>query len=319
MDHREELKVLVELDRTGNMRRAAEALGISQSTLSECVNRLEIAYGAPLFERDRRGSRATVYGQVAVEAARRALQTIGEARREIELIKGSASGRLAIGAEPGAIEPFLTEAIARNLPRFPRLRYRVQALDSNALAQEVRDKRIDFFLGVRPDGPAGGLDLVEFGYLRSAPFVRRGHPLAKRSGLTLGAITQYPIVQGPGPRWLIRRIAAALRDELPDDEGRINAAVIVNDFGVVRALVRQTDAVGFASLAMLNGHVERELFVTLDMPASQRDLLQLPLLIGTLQQRVLPPAATSLIAELHTVVEELQTHPGRGFEPAGGR
>ena len=213
MDHREELKALVELDRLGNMRRAAEALGISQSTLSECINRLEIAYGAPLFERDRRGSRATVYGQVAVEAARRALQTIGEARREIELIKGSASGRLAIGAEPGAIEPFLTEAIARNLPRFPKLRYRVQALDSNALAQEVRDKRIDFFLGVRPDGPAGGLDLADIGVLRSAPFVRRGHPLAKRKTLTLGAITRYPIVQGPGPRWLIRRIAAALRED----------------------------------------------------------------------------------------------------------
>ena len=307
MDHREELKALVELERLGNMRRAAEALGISQSTLSECINRLEIAYGAPLFERDRRGSRATVYGQVAVEAARRALQTIGEARREIELIKGSASGRLAIGAEPGVIEPFLTEAIARSLPRFPRLRYRVQALDSNALAQEVRDKRIDFFLGVRPDGPAGGLDLADIGVLRSAPFVRRGHPLAKRKTLTLGAITRYPIVQGPGPRWLIRRIAAALREDLPDAEGRINASVIVNEFGVVRALVRQTDAVGFASLAMLNGQVERESFVTLEIPASQRDLLQLPLLIGTLRDRILPPAATALISELRTIVGRLQT------------
>ena len=51
--------------------------------------------------------------------------------------------------------------------------------------------------------------------------------------------------------------------------------------------------------------MERESFVTLEIPASQRDLLQLPLLIGTLRDRILPPAATALISELRTIVETI--------------
>ncbi len=307
MNHREELEALVELARVGNMRRAAEALGMSQSTLSECITRLETDYGAALFERDRRGSRATVYGHVAVQAAEQALRLMGEARREIELIKGSASGRLVIGAEPGLIEPFLTRAIARSLQRFPHLRYRLQALDSSTLVHEVREKRIDFFLGVPPDEPTGGLRLADMGVLYSAPFVRSDHPLTAHVGpLTLSEITRYPVVQGPGPRWLVRRIADALRTEVGTVERRVNATVVVNDFGVVRALVRETDAVGFASRAMLAGAAEREAFVALAMPEIQRHVLHIPILIGTLQERALPPAADALIEELRAVIADYQ-------------
>src|SRR5262245_58147447 len=178
MNHREELRALVELAQSSNLGRAAELLGVSQSTLSECITRLERHYGAPLFERNRRGSRTTPYGQVIVSAAGRALRIMEEAYREIGLIKGSASGRLAIGVEPGLSDPFLTEAIARTLRRFPKLHYRVRTFDSTTLAHEVLEKHLDFYLGLSPDGPAGGLTLTEIGVVHAVPFVRRGHPLA---------------------------------------------------------------------------------------------------------------------------------------------
>ena len=300
MNHREELEALTELGYAGNMRRAAEALGISQSTLSDVVTRMEAAYGAPLFERDRRGSHPTVYGRVVIEAAAQALRLMDEAHREVGLIKGSAIGRLAIGAEAGLIEPYLTEAIASGLRRYPGLRFRLQALDSSSLAQELREKRIEFFFGVRPDVPTAGLQLREIGMIHALPFVRPGHPLATGSH-SLARIMAYPIVQGPGPRWFIRRIGEELRNEA-GDEARRDAAVIVNDFGVVRAIVRETDAVGFATTAMLHAEVASGAFVPLRVPASQARLLVLPMLIGTLVDRALPPAAMELITDLEAVV-----------------
>ena len=303
MNHREELEALTELAFIGNMRRAAESLGISQSTLSDVVTRLEAAYGATLFERDRRGSHPTVYGKVVVDAAVQALRLMDEAQREISLIKGSASGRLAIGAEAGLIEPYLTSAIARGLRRYPSLRFRVQAVDSSTLVHEVREKRIDFFFGIRPDVPTAGLLLREIGIVQAVPFVRPDHPLAGPAERTLGRIMAYPIVQGPGPRWFIRRIGEELSSEGGgDDPARRDAAVIVNDFGVVRAIVRETDAVGFATSAMLHAEVASGAFVQLRLPAAQATLLQLPMLIGTLIDRTLPPAAQLLIAELEAVV-----------------
>ncbi len=302
MNHRDELRALVELARIGNMRQAADALGISQSTLSECITRLEGAYGAALFERDRRGSRATVYGRVVIDAATQALRLMGEAQREIALIKGSESGRLAIGAEPGLIEPLLTDAIVRGLARYPKLRYRLQALDSSTLVHEVRDKRIDFLLGVTPDVPTGGLNMEAIGEVAAVPFVRHDHPLAARADLGLHEILRFPVVQGPGPRWFSRRIGEALRRQAGAGEARGTVAVVVNDFGVVRALVRQTDAVGFAVAALLREEVERGAFVPLAVPAAQQALLHFTVFIGTLEDRSLPPAAHALIAELRSVI-----------------
>ena len=304
MNHREELGALVELARSGNLRRAAEALGISQSTLSECVTRLEASYGAALFTRDRRGSKPTLYGELVVNAAEQALRVLGEAHREIGLIKGSASGRLAIGAEPGLIEPFLTEAIVRGLERFPGLRYRLQALDSTSLVQELRARRIEFFLGVRPDVPTGGLELIELGELVAVPFVRRSHPLAGGVNLGLGEILRFPIVQGPGPRWFVRKIADEIRQDAGAGDSQLNATVIVNDFGVVRAIVRQTDAVGFAASAMLQGEAERGAFVALNLSGRHQALLRLPMVIGMHGRRSLPPAAVALIEELRAVIGE---------------
>lgn len=303
MDHQAELETLVELARAGNMRRAADTLGISQSTLSEVLTRIEAAYGAPLFERDRRGSRPTVYGQVVVEAASRALDALRQARREIGLIKGAERGRLAIGAEPGFVEPFLAPAIARRLARNPGLRYRVQATDSSSLVQDLREKRIDFFFGVQPDIATRGVALREIGTAQAVPFVRADHPLAGARRVTLASIMTFPLVQGPGPRWLVRKIAEELRGASAHEQAPArNAAVIVHDFGVVRALVRQTDAVAFAAAAMLTQQVARGEFVCLVLPAHQQALLALPMLIGTMQDRVLPPSAAALIEELEQVV-----------------
>ena len=135
------------------------------------------------------------------------------------------------------------------------------------------------------------------------PFVRPDHPLATTGERSLSRIMAYPIVQGPGPRWAIRRIAEELRNESGNTDPALrDAAVIVNDFGVIRAIVRETDAVGFATAAMLHAEAASGAFVPLRLPEAQAGVLQFPLLIGTLSDRALPPAAQLLIAELEVVV-----------------
>jgi DNA-binding transcriptional LysR family regulator len=303
MNHREELEVLTELAQVGNMRRVADVLGLSQSTVSDVVTRLEAAYGAVLFERGRRGSRPTVYGRLVVDAAAQALRLMQEAQREIDLIKGSASGRLAIGAEPGLIEPFLTPAIAHSLQHLPGLRFRLQALDSSTLVHELREKRIDFFLGIRPDVPVGGLSLREIGQVDVVPFVRSGHVLASAGQVTLARIMSCSIVQGPGPRWLVRRIAEAVLVETgTGDSVQRDATLVVNEFGVVRAVVRQTDAVGFAVAPMLSPASEQRDFKALQLPPAQAALLRLPVFLATLDDRALPPSALAVIAAVEAVV-----------------
>lgn len=310
MDHRTQLEVLVELANVGNMGRAAAALGVSQSTLSDTIARLESSYGAPLFERDRRGTRPTVYGEVVVAAATRALSLMDQAQREIGLMQGSASGRLVIGAEASLIESYLSPAIARGLRRYPKLRFRLHSIDSTSLVHEVREKRIDFFFGIRPDGSTMGLELREIGHMHVAPFVRMGHPLAEKRMHRLQELMNYPLIHGPGPRWLVRRVAEVLPRVTGGETQSHDAAVTVNDFGVVRALVRETDSVGLAPAALLENDFKQAAFVRLELPTRQASLLCLPMFIGKLENRNLPPAAQALIADLEGVVAANQNTSG---------
>jgi DNA-binding transcriptional LysR family regulator len=62
--------------------RAAEHLGMAQPPLSQSIRRLERELGVVLFERDRRGARATPAGQAFIAEARAALAAAERATRQ---------------------------------------------------------------------------------------------------------------------------------------------------------------------------------------------------------------------------------------------
>jgi DNA-binding transcriptional LysR family regulator len=304
VDHREELEVLVETARAGNMRRAAERLGLPQSTLSEVISRLETSYGAPLFLRDRRGTRPTAYGEVVTEAAERALRVLVAARREVGLIKGAECGRLAIGGEPALIGAYLATAIARGLNRFPKLRFRLHPADASGAIRELRERQVDLVFGLPPDGATEGLSVREVGDAHVIPFCRPDHPLAGAGSTELGEVLSFPIAQGAAPRWYLNRMVETLRQSAGRGTLR-NAAVIVGDYWAVRTIVRDSDAVGFFPLATLEEDLARGTLSRIELQPQQQELLRVPLIIATLEDRALPPSATTLIGELEQVIREL--------------
>jgi len=86
-----------------NFARAAEALGLTQPTLSRSIAALERDLGVKLFERSHKGARSTVFGRVLLE--RGAIR----ARAEPSAPRDPAARRLEAGS--------LTSVPARTLPR----------------------------------------------------------------------------------------------------------------------------------------------------------------------------------------------------------
>ncbi len=62
MDLRQ-LRNLIAVIDNGSLGKAAEVLHISQPALTKSIQRLEERLGVPLFYRDSRGMRPTVYGE----------------------------------------------------------------------------------------------------------------------------------------------------------------------------------------------------------------------------------------------------------------
>jgi LysR family transcriptional regulator, hydrogen peroxide-inducible genes activator len=113
-----QLQYLVALHEHGHFGRAAEAMFVSQSTLSAGIRELESLLGVTLVERSRRVVRFTPLGNAVVAKAHRLLR---EAEELSDLVQASGkplSGELRMSVIP-TIAPFL---LPRMLPRLRRER-----------------------------------------------------------------------------------------------------------------------------------------------------------------------------------------------------
>ncbi|MFJ1754059.1 LysR family transcriptional regulator [Kitasatospora sp. NPDC088134] len=194
------LRSLAAIGDHGGFHRAAAALGISQSAVSQHVRRLERTLGRPLVERSGRGIRFTPAGELALTEARRVLAVHDEALVRLGVTEPAATGYLIGSTEHVAerVLPAITRTASTQLPG-RTVRFRLdrggrlhQALDEGALDAAV-------FIGDnggRPGELAGGVPLSWF----AAP--EWDHPAPG---------TPVPLVAIDGPCVLRDRALSALR------------------------------------------------------------------------------------------------------------
>ena len=85
----DDLRLLLKIAEFGNLSRAAEALGMTQPSVSRNLRELERSFEAPLFHRTGRGVQPTEIGKIAIE---RAATLVAEFDNFVAQIKESAAG-----------------------------------------------------------------------------------------------------------------------------------------------------------------------------------------------------------------------------------
>jgi len=92
------MRLLVEIERTGSLSAAAQAIGIGQPSASQHLRLLETAAGQRLVERSGRGSRLTEAGKVLAARASQALISLGAGEEELAALSGLQTGTIHLGA-----------------------------------------------------------------------------------------------------------------------------------------------------------------------------------------------------------------------------
>ncbi|MDQ0797724.1 LysR family transcriptional regulator [Streptomyces sp. B1I3] len=91
------LAALVAVAEAGSITRAAGRLGYTAPALSQQLAKLEREAGAALLVRHHRGARLTAAGELLAGRARRVLDEMDQARRELSRLAGLSGGRLRVG------------------------------------------------------------------------------------------------------------------------------------------------------------------------------------------------------------------------------
>jgi len=178
-----QLQFLIALRAEGSFVGAAEAVGVTQPTLSAGIKDLETILGAVLVERGRAGAVLTPAGEEAVDRAARAMSEVEEMVRAVQAAGVPLSGTFKLGAIP-TIAPFL---LPRALPvlkkKYPNLRLQMREDLTSRLVDALRMRTLDAAIIALPYEASGvsTMAIAEDEFLLLTP---DDHPLAKRNDLS---------------------------------------------------------------------------------------------------------------------------------------
>lgn len=140
------LRTFLAVARTGNVTRAAERIGRTQSAISMQIRRLEEMIGEALFERGARGVKLTRRGGELVESARRIIDLLDETALSMRGVRLDGPVRIGLPEEYG--QPVLSHALGAFAKRHAQVevtvRFGYSASQLAALAAEELDLAVVF-------------------------------------------------------------------------------------------------------------------------------------------------------------------------------
>src|ERR671910_2706171 len=132
-----QMEGFLELARRKNLSRAAEALFVSQPTLTARLQSLESSLGEQLFVRTRRGMRLTEAGEAFLPYAEHAVTALADGRERLGELRRGVAGRLVLGAPPTVSTYTLPALLARFSATHPNVRLAVKTGTSEEVLEMV--------------------------------------------------------------------------------------------------------------------------------------------------------------------------------------
>jgi DNA-binding transcriptional LysR family regulator len=196
------LAALVAVAEAGTFGRAAQALGYTQSAVSQQVAALERAVGAPVFDRPGgpRPVRLTAAGEVLLEHARNVLSILRGAAADVEALTTGDRGRLRVGTIQSVGTQVLPRLLTRLAVERPGLEIELhEAHDPAVLLAMVEAHELDITFCTYPaedDGPFEHRLVLEDPFVLLAPATPQWR---SRTTITLPEIAAMPLIGNRNP------------------------------------------------------------------------------------------------------------------------
>ncbi|MCG1010247.1 LysR family transcriptional regulator [Salinicoccus sp. ID82-1] len=143
----DDYKLLVTLDETRTLRRAAEKLFISQPAVSQRLKSIEDEWGVKIFIRTKKELYVTGEGEKIIEHARSVVERETLVKEYIRINQNSIQGNLSIGVSSLIGHTILPEILAQYLKLYPNVNIKIKVGSSQQIIGEQNDFHISIVRG----------------------------------------------------------------------------------------------------------------------------------------------------------------------------
>jgi LysR family transcriptional regulator, low CO2-responsive transcriptional regulator len=205
-----QLELFVAVAEHGSYTRAAEALYISQPSVSARIRDLEASLGQQLFEQVGRRIYLTDAGQELLERAETILQQVAEARRALDEIQGLQRGSLRVVATTTVGSYVLPALLGRFHRVYPGIALALDVTNWSRAVELLRRGRMDLAV-LGPTEEMDDMDVTDFMHNELVVAAAPTHPLAGRRQISFAELATYPVLvreEGSGTRADTERLFA---------------------------------------------------------------------------------------------------------------
>ncbi|QKJ86880.1 HTH-type transcriptional regulator CynR [Paramixta manurensis] len=233
----------------GGFTPAAQALHVSQPTLSQQIKQLEERLGAQLFERGVRHTLLTDAGKAYLTWARRALSDLDAGERAIHDVQSLNRGSLRIGMTPTFTAFLVGPLLAAFYQRYPNITLRVAEMSQDEIEKALIEDGLD--IGIAFD-ERGSPDIEVQPLLEEtlALVVGQSHPAAGQKEINLAALGDEHLV--------LLSEAFATRGQIDSycrqHDIRLQVAIEVNSIGAVTEIVQRTHLATLLPMTIAQQH-----------------------------------------------------------------
>ena len=228
----------------GSFTRAAEALHVTQPTLSGQVRELEERYRIKLFTRYGRKVNLTDLGQSTFEITRKVFSAEQEVEQLFLSAKGLNQGELTVGADSPYI---ITPLMAAYQRRYPGVKISIRYGNSSQLLKWLKSQRCDIAIlaNVPEDQPK--LSVLQLQPDHLVAFVNREHVWASQRTVSLEEIVSERVIM----REKGSHTRSIFEQALADADIKLNNVMQIDSREGVREAVAAGLGIGIVSAAEL--------------------------------------------------------------------
>ncbi|MDE3075907.1 MAG: LysR family transcriptional regulator, partial [Chloroflexota bacterium] len=186
-----QLRYFLEVARHLSFTRAAEALPISQPSLTNQIRRLERELGVELFTRTTRRVQLTPAGEDLIKASQQILNLVEAAQLEMQEFSGLRRGRVVLGTIPTVGAFSLPPLLAEFHRQLPGIELSIQEEGSDVLFDLLLDEAIDLAVVTAAEAhPSGSIERHGLVVDELVVLMPRDHLLARHKSVTLRQLAE---------------------------------------------------------------------------------------------------------------------------------